>query len=112
VLQSDLLQALAAALPEGGELFLQSDVTAVIEPMVALTEASGWFLRPPEDGRPWRSDNPLPVATERERIVLAHGLPVYRVLYRRGGQPCLHPQLPLEPRADGAHNPSASPAGS
>ncbi|MCP9819359.1 tRNA (guanosine(46)-N7)-methyltransferase TrmB [Synechococcus sp. Cruz-9H2] len=112
VLQPDLLQALAASLPEGGELFLQSDVTAVIEPMVALTEASGWFLRPPEDGRPWRGDNPLPVATERERIVLSQGLPVYRVLYRRGHQACLHPQPPLEPRSDAAHNPSASPAGS
>jgi tRNA (guanine-N7-)-methyltransferase len=97
VLQRDLLEALAAALAAGGELFLQSDVTAVIEPMVALSEASGWFLRPAEDGRPWRTDNPLPVPTEREQIVLAQGLPVYRVLYRR--------------RAEGAHNPSASPAG-
>lgn len=111
VLQSDLLQALAAALPEGGELFLQSDVTAVIEPMVALTEACGWFLRPPEDGRPWRDDNPLPVATERERIVLAHGLPVYRVLYRRSGRVCAPPRPPLEPGAGATHNPTASPAG-
>jgi len=51
--------------------------------MVALCEASACFERPVEDGRPWRSSNPLPVPTERERHVLAQGLPVYRVLYRR-----------------------------
>ena len=83
VLQPALLRAIAAALPPGGWLFLQSDVAAVIEPMVALCEASGCFERPPQDGRPWRTDNPLPLPTERERHVLAQGLPVYRVLYRR-----------------------------
>jgi tRNA (guanine-N7-)-methyltransferase len=83
VLQPALLRAIAAALPPGGLLFLQSDVEAVIEPMVALCEASGCFERPPQDGRPWRADNPLPLPTERERHVLAQGLPVYRVLYRR-----------------------------
>jgi tRNA (guanine-N7-)-methyltransferase len=83
VLQPGLLQALAAALPEGGELFLQSDVLDVIEPQVELVEASGGFVRPAGDGRPWRADNPLPVPTERERHVIEQGLPVYRVLYRR-----------------------------
>ena len=84
VLQPGLLHALAAALPEGGELFLQSDVLDVIEPQVELVEASGAFVRPADDGRPWRADNPLPVPTERERHVIEQGLPVYRVLYRRG----------------------------
>ena len=83
VLQPPLLRAIAAALPVGGELFLQSDVEAVIAPMVALCEASGCFARPPADEQPWRRDNPLPVSTERERHVLAQGLPVFRVLYRR-----------------------------
>jgi tRNA (guanine-N7-)-methyltransferase len=84
VLQPGLLHALAAALPEGGELFLQSDVLDVIEPQVELVEASGAFVRPADDGRPWRADNPLPVPTERERHVIEQGLTVYRVLYRRG----------------------------
>jgi tRNA (guanine-N7-)-methyltransferase len=83
VLQPPLLRSIAAALAPGAELFLQSDVAAVIEPMVALCEASGCFKRPAEDDRPWRASNPLPVPTERERHVLAQGLPVYRVLYRR-----------------------------
>ena len=87
VLQPRLLLAIAAALAPGRELFIQSDVLAVIEPMVALTEAAGCFERPAEDARPWRADNPLPVATERETHVLAQDLPVYRVLYRRSEAP-------------------------
>jgi tRNA (guanine-N7-)-methyltransferase len=102
VLQPPLLRAIAAALVPGSELFLQSDVAAVIEPMVALCEASGCFERPVEDDRPWRASNPLPVPTERERHVLAQGLPVYRVLYRRNhaAVPALeHLELALGPAA-------------
>lgn len=83
VLQPALLLAIAAALAEGHDFFLQSDVLAVIEPMVALSEAAGCFERPSGDARPWRTDNPLPVRTERETQVLQQDLPVYRVLYRR-----------------------------
>ena len=87
VLQPRLLLALAAALAPGRELFLQSDVLAVIEPMVTLVEASGCFRRPPQDERPWRSSNPLPVPTERETYVLGKDLRVFRVLYRRNALP-------------------------
>ena len=97
VLQPPLLHALAAALPEGGELFLQSDVPAVIEPQVALVEASGAFERPAGSRAPWLATNPLPVPTERERHVTAQGLPVYRVLYRRTA-------APLEPLITAADN--------
>jgi tRNA (guanine-N7-)-methyltransferase len=83
VLQPALLLALAGALAPGRQLFLQSDVRGVIEPMVALVEASGWFAPSPGEERPWRRQNPLPVATEREIQVLGKGLPVYRVLYQR-----------------------------
>ena len=83
VLQPPLLLSLAAALEPGRQLFLQSDVPAVIEPMVQLVELCGGFERPAEDARPWRATNPLPVPTERETYVLGQGLPVYRVLYRR-----------------------------
>ncbi len=111
VLQPGLLAALAAALAPGRELFLQSDVPAVIEPMVALVEASGCFARPPDDPRPWRADNPLPLPTERERHVLAQGLPVYRVLFQRTTAPV--PALAdLEAAARAVDNPGdgADPA--
>ena len=105
VLQPALLLALAGALSPGRELFIQSDVPAVIEPMVALVEASGCFARPAGDARPWRLDNPLPVPTERETYVLGQGLPVYRVLYTRNDQPT--PALAeLEAAAEAADNPA------
>ena len=52
VLQPALLNALAGALLPGRELFIQSDVEAVVLPMVALIEASGCFTRPAADPRP------------------------------------------------------------
>lgn len=114
VLQPALLRSLAGALAEGCELFVQSDVPAVIQPMVALIEASGCFSRPAADSRPWRATNPLPVPTERERHVLAQGLPVLRVLYRRNRAPL--PDLAALERAardhdaDSADNPGHSPS--
>jgi tRNA (guanine-N7-)-methyltransferase len=44
VLQPDLLLAIASALNPGRQLFLQSDVLAVIEPMVSLVELSSCFV--------------------------------------------------------------------
>ena len=105
VLQPALLLALAEALAPGQELFIQSDVLAVITPMVHLIEATGGFERPPEDDRPWRTDNPLPVPTERETYVLAQGLPVYRVLYRRNSH-SLPPLNTLEDLLEGVDNPA------
>jgi len=109
VLQPALLRALAAALEPGSRLFLQSDVLALMEPMVGLVEASGCFQRPAADPRPWRPTNPLPVPTERERHVELQGLPVYRVLFERNATPP-PPLDALEGLAAGAaaeaaHNP-------
>ena len=116
VLQPELLLALAEALNEGTDLFVQSDVLEVIEPMITVIEASGCFARPSDDARPWRQHNPLPVPTEREQHVLAQNLPVYRVLFRRNHQepPTLKAlqQLladTLERSADGADNPASRP---
>lgn len=107
VLQPALLRALAAALPEEGWLFLQSDVAAVIEPMVALCEASGCFERPEGAGTRWRADNPLPVPSERERHALSQGLPVWRVLFlrNRAAIPSLDA---LEAGREAADNPAQS----
>jgi tRNA (guanine-N7-)-methyltransferase len=87
LLRPSLLRDLAAAMPPGAELFLQSDVLVVIEPMVQLVEASGCFERQTGAGHAWQGSNPLPVPTEREAHVLSRGLPVYRVLYRRNRLP-------------------------
>ena len=109
VLQPALLLAIAAALAPGRQLFLQSDVAAVIEPMVALCEASGCFDRPAGDARPWRQHNPLPLPTERETYVLQQDLPVYRVLYERNNAPLPALQT-LEEWLEAADNPAIAPA--
>ena len=109
VLQPALLLAIAAALAPGRRLFLQSDVAAVIEPMVALCEASGCFSRPAGDPQPWRQENPLPLPTERETYVLSQGLPVYRVLYVRNSAPLPTLQT-LEEWLEAADNPATAPA--
>ena len=107
VLQPALLLAIAAALEPGKRLFMQSDILDVIEPMVAVTEASGCFSRPATDARPWRITTPLPVPTERETYVLEQGLPVYRVLYERNETPL--PSLQeLEQQLEAADNPETS----
>jgi tRNA (guanine-N7-)-methyltransferase len=82
---------------------------AVIEPMVALCEASGCFKRPAGDQQPWRRDNPLPLPTERETFVLSQGLPVYRVLYERNSAPLPTLQT-LEEWLEAADNPATAPA--
>lgn len=108
VLQPALLRSIAAALQPGKRFFIQSDVLAVIEPMVAVSEASGCFSRPTGDARPWREGNPLPVPTERETYVLDQGLPVYRVLYERNEAPL--PSLEaLEQALEAADNSPISP---
>ena len=114
VLQPALLLAIAGALAQGRELFMQSDVLAVIEPMVEVIESSGCFARPTGDARPWRAGNPLPVPTEREQHVLGQGLPVYRVLYQRTERPTpplaqLQQQMAatLEQSPEAADNPAS-----
>jgi tRNA (guanine-N7-)-methyltransferase len=112
VLQPALLLAIAAALAPGKQLFVQSDVLAVIEPMLAVIDASGCFEPSGEPQRPdaagWLLQNPLPVPTERETYVLEQGLPVYRRLYRRNGTP--PPALQsLEQRLQATDNPADTP---
>jgi len=91
VLQPALLLAIAAALAPGQQLFVQSDVLTVIEPMLAVIEASGCFDPSPTAGMPveagWLAQNPLPLPTERETHVLSQGLPVYRRLFQRNSAP-------------------------
>ena len=106
VLQPELLRALAAALAPGRELFIQSDVLAVIEPMQALIETSGQFAaqapsNPPANGERWYGANPLPLPTERETLVLRQGLPVYRLLYRRNALAPASPPSTAAPTASG-----------
>ncbi len=109
VLQPALLLAIAAALAPGKQLFVQSDVLAVIEPMLAVIEASGCFDPSPAAGMPveagWLVQNPLPLPTEREIHVLTQGLPVYRRLFQRNNAP-LPALQSLEQSLEATDNPA------
>jgi len=78
VVQPELVNALAQALPPGGQVLLQSDVLEVAESMVDRFEAHPHFrTQSPQ----WLPQNPLPVPTEREIATLRRGDPVYRQMF-------------------------------
>ncbi len=80
VTQPALVQQLADGLPSGGMVFLQSDVLEVEQDMCDRFTENPNFKRQGED---WLPENPLSVPTERERVTLEKGQPVYRALYIR-----------------------------
>ncbi len=83
VLQPSLLFALASAMPQGSELFIQSDVYSVIKPMIELIKNSNCFDSSDEFDNLWLADNPFNVYTEREIYALKKGLTIYRRLFYR-----------------------------
>jgi tRNA (guanine-N7-)-methyltransferase len=84
VVQPALVADLAEFLMPGGLLFIQSDVEEVAVEMRDRFDEHPAFSRHSE---PWLADNPLPVPTERELLVLSFHDPVYRVLYQRCDRP-------------------------
>ncbi len=87
LLQPALLLALAGALEEGAELFIQSDLEIVIEPMQLLIELSQCFDALVFGSSSAIDKNPFHIPTEREKYVLEKALPVFRSMYLRNGNP-------------------------
>jgi tRNA (guanine-N7-)-methyltransferase len=81
VVQPDLVSILVDYLAVGGFVFLQSDILEVAEEMRDRFGSNPSLTQ--QHSQEWRSTNPFSVATERELYVLAQGLPVYRVLFRK-----------------------------
>ncbi|OLP18859.1 tRNA (guanosine(46)-N7)-methyltransferase TrmB [Leptolyngbya sp. 'hensonii'] len=86
VVQADMVALIAQHLAIGGSLFLQSDVLEVAAEMrdrfAACPALHG------QDNTAWLSENPLPVATERETSTLERGEPVYRCLFIKRSSEC------------------------
>ncbi|MEB3314337.1 MAG: tRNA (guanosine(46)-N7)-methyltransferase TrmB [Cyanobacteriota bacterium] len=78
VLQPQLVADLAAVLPVGGEVIIQSDVEAVALDMVDRLASAVVFCQDPPG---WLDRSPFPAQTDRERVTLAQGLPVYRARF-------------------------------
>ncbi|WP_320677528.1 tRNA (guanosine(46)-N7)-methyltransferase TrmB [Prochlorococcus sp. MIT 1300] len=83
VLQPKLLLSIANALSPGKELFIQSDLLSVIDPMLKLIEMSNCFERIGEESQAWLTNNPMSIATEREIYASQNGSPIYRALFLR-----------------------------
>ncbi|PSN13925.1 tRNA (guanosine(46)-N7)-methyltransferase TrmB [filamentous cyanobacterium CCT1] len=80
VLQSELVSTLAQFLPTGGRVVVQSDVEAVAVDMCDRFTENSHFLRSSHD---WLPTSPFPAQTDRERVTLEQGLPVYRAIFTR-----------------------------
>lgn len=78
VVQSQLVADLAEFLVAGGTVFLQSDVEEVAIEMRDRFDEHPAFTRQTQK---WLEHNPLPVATERELLVMSFNDPVYRALF-------------------------------
>ncbi|MBD0335195.1 MAG: tRNA (guanosine(46)-N7)-methyltransferase TrmB [Cyanobacteria bacterium Co-bin13] len=80
VVQPELVSAIAAALPPQGQVVLQSDVREVAEDMVERFSEHAAFNRTAAD---WLPNSPFPAQTDRERVTLEKGQPVYRAIFSR-----------------------------
>jgi tRNA (guanine-N7-)-methyltransferase len=82
--QTDVMEHLAGALAPGGELFVQTDVWDTARAYREVVERRPEF-EPDGDapGSPLLSENPYGARSPRERRVMADGMPVVRLRYRR-----------------------------
>ncbi len=79
LVQPEIVHNLAFYLPNGGEVFLQSDLEEIAQEMCDRFSSHPAFFRQNPDT--WLAENPLPVATEREIATLTQNKPVYRALF-------------------------------
>lgn len=88
VVTPELVAVLAKYLPEGSEVFIQSDIKDVLDNMrlTLREEGSEFFTDAIDDSDEYMEENPTGIPTEREISVLDQNLPVYRTIFRRNGQ--------------------------
>ncbi|MEM6450300.1 MAG: tRNA (guanosine(46)-N7)-methyltransferase TrmB [Cyanobacteria bacterium P01_D01_bin.105] len=80
VVQPALVTVLAELMPAGGWVWLQSDIEAVCTQMCDRFDENPSFSR---EGTDWLGASPFPAKTDRERVGIEKGLPVYRAKYVR-----------------------------
>ncbi len=78
VLQPDLVNSLATHMPAGGRVVLQSDVEEVAVEMCDRMAEHPHFHRSEPT---WLPASPFPTQTDRERVTLEKGLPVFRAIF-------------------------------
>lgn len=84
--QFGVLEHLSRALAPAGELFVQTDVWDTAQAYREAIEACRDFVPDGDQpGSPLLAENPYGARSPRERRVMADGMPVVRVRYRRRG---------------------------
>jgi len=85
VVTQELVQTMAKHMPEGGTVFIQSDVKDVLDNMRETIREYGkeYFDDTIDNLNEYLEINPIGVPTEREISVLNEGLPVYRTVFVR-----------------------------
>ncbi len=79
VVQPELVEILANYLPQNAQIFIQSDIKLVAEEMIARFAENSNFKR--QHQQQWLDENPLPIATEREKATINKNQPIYRSLF-------------------------------
>lgn len=80
VLQPQLVNDLAQGVPAGGRVVLQSDVEEVALEMCDRMAENSCFTRTSPH---WLPTSPFPTQTDRERVTLEKGMPVFRAIFVR-----------------------------
>ena len=81
VVQPELVAQLAALMPSGAWVWLQSDIEEVCQQMCDRFDEHSAFMR---EGHSWLAESPFPAMTDRERVTAVEKeLPVYRAKYIR-----------------------------
>jgi tRNA (guanine-N7-)-methyltransferase len=81
VITPELVDFLADYLVVGGKILLQSDIELLAKEMGDRFQENRRFQKQHQEL--WLSENPLPIATEREIYTLDRNLPVYRSLWSK-----------------------------
>jgi tRNA (guanine-N7-)-methyltransferase len=81
MVQQRLVEELSEKCTSGAKVFVQSDIEEVAIDICEKFAQNGDFRRAHEEM--WIAANPFPVKTERETVVEAQGLRVYRALFER-----------------------------
>ena len=81
VVQPNLVTDLAKHLAITGKVFIQSDVEPVAEEICDFFAENQNFCRSHDEK--WLTENPFPIKTERETVVEANNLPIFRAVFER-----------------------------
>ncbi|MDQ4122454.1 MAG: tRNA (guanosine(46)-N7)-methyltransferase TrmB [Acidobacteriota bacterium] len=81
MVKPQMVAALARFCAENAKIFIQSDVEEAAADICETFEQNPNFQR--GHAEKWLAGNPFPVKTERETIVEARGLPVFRAMFLR-----------------------------